>query len=173
MSQSKASEAVRKETERTLSKYTTPQLTAKLEAGKLLGLSKEVATSILEKRAAKGSPVVEQPKVEEKKEESKEKVPAAKKEKVEKKEKTPKAPKIPKEKKEKKVKEPKVEIEKIDEEAPKVKTIMENENFNKSDKIRELLGLGYSVNQISAKNFPTLNAHYSQVHGIANPAPKK
>lgn len=172
MSQSKASDAVRKETERTLSKYTTSQLEAKLAAGKLLNLSKEVALLILEKRAAKGGSVVEE-QVEEKKEELKEKVPVAKKEKAEKKEKVSKEQKVPKEKKEKKVKTPKVEIEKIDEETPKVKTIMENENFNKSDKIKELLGLGYSVNQIAAKNFPTLNAHYSQVYGIANPTPKK
>lgn len=50
---SSAKEAVRTQTQKTLSKYSVEQLSKKLEAGTLLGMSKEIAIEIIEKRKGK------------------------------------------------------------------------------------------------------------------------
>lgn len=56
--------------------------------------------------------------------------------------------------------------QKINPSSKEIKEILETTS-SKSDKIRALLNLNYSVKQISKKNFPQLDAHYSHVLSVA------
>jgi len=171
---SPAKQQVKEQTHKALSKYNTKQLQEKIETNKLMGLSREVALEILKKRGVEiqetAAPVVETPKkskpvVAEIAEVEEEEAPSTPeieevKEKVEK----------PKKAKKEKVEKPKVtrasSIESINAADPEVKVILNNELLKKSEKIGQLLDLGFTPLQVSKKYFPELNAHYSQVHQV-------
>lgn len=166
---------VREQTYKTLSRYGSPQLEAKINQGLLIGLSLEVAKEILEKRKvaeinkANGktlSPVTKVAQITKDLSVSK---PKSKIETPEVEKKPVSVAKIKAEVKSQETKEPAVkksgkksEVIPIDGNDPKVAAILAATQ-SKSDKIRALSALGYSNLQISAKHFPNLNAHYSLV----------
>lgn len=135
-----AQDALRAETEKKLSKYGTPQLLSKLKKGAFLKMSKEIAIAILEKRGDD---------VSEFKEASGDNSEPTKAVSVKK---EPKAAKEPVVKKEPKVKKEKTETKSfvaIDEKDPSVSKIIDSGVLNKTEKIKGLLELGYTPNQIS------------------------
>lgn len=137
-------DALRTETEKKLSKYGTPQLLSKLRAGSFFKMSKEVALAILEKR---GEDISEFKDTNDEKGGVKEAI--AKKNPESKVSKESKAPKVPKEPKVKKEKAAAKTFVAIDEKDPAVSKIIDSGVLNKTEKIKGLLELGYTPNQIS------------------------
>lgn len=134
---------VRKTTLSTLSEYSNSQLIAKLDGNKLLGLSREVAIEILEKRGQdadkyKGGAWVDTTKVN-----KPAKAVSDKEEAGESKEKIKKAVV----KAEKPGRRPSIIL--IDETLVEVKAIISDEKTSKSDKVKSLLKLNYTPGQIS------------------------
>lgn len=155
-------EALRKESKKSLGKYNSDQLIGKLDKNALLGISREVAIEILEERKVdvkkykEGAWVAPKGSVKASKE-----TPAAKAAKT----KEAKTEKPAKEKKEKIAKEKKEsDFVAIDETLEKVKKVLENKENKKSDKIRGLLKQGYSVLQIS--KVESLDARYQMVRQV-------
>jgi Holliday junction resolvasome RuvABC DNA-binding subunit len=145
-------EQLLKTTREKLSKYGSPQLLSKLRSGAFLKMSKDVAIAILEKR---GEDVSEF------------KVSKGGVESVETTPKTEPSTKKGKELVEKVAKAPKAVKEKvitstfvaIDETLPEIDKIINSRiEMSKTDKIKALLNLGYTPNQISKT---TLNARYA------------
>lgn len=156
-------QAVRKATVKMLSKYTSVQLLTKLETGILLNLSREVALEILEKRKIDVSKFkdstesVSNDLIQEK---------ALKKEKISKVKVEESVSIKEKIKQVKTARENKKPFELIDVNDSKVVSLLEDKEISKTEKIKQLLILGYSVTQISKRYFPQLNAHYSHVHTV-------
>lgn len=170
------SEDLRKQINKTLSKYSTDQLTDKLSKGLLIGMSKLVAEEILQKRSEKtistsktiieyNSKVDDDSEVEEVISRSIEEVETI--EEV----KSPKAIKIPVEKKDKDgvivkaKKERTIVNSNNNEDRQEIKDILSQE-ASKSQKIKDLSRLGLTINEIS--KLPTLSAHYSFIRTVVS-----
>lgn len=173
---------------KTLNKYQSPALIAKLEENKVFGASKVAVIQILEERKVdvkkwktSDGKEVEIPTAIDKKLVAKDKAAnnqdltddeathlavekAAKSKKAPAKEE--KAAKPAKEKAEKAPKKVKEAIVAIDPTDAKIAAILKDNDLSKSDKIRKFLGMGYSVSQVAKQHFPKLDAHYSFVFGI-------
>lgn len=153
-------------TRKTLSKYGTPQLLNKLRSGAFLKMSKDVAIALLEQRSVDVSEFKVNSTNTSTTEPATESVTEAKEEEV----KTP--PLVKESKKKQALKEKIAQVPKkvkdkvitstfvaIDETDPAVSKIINSAlESSKTDKIKALLRLGYTANQISKTS---LNAHYS------------
>lgn len=167
----KATPELLKITRDKIGKYSSAQLFPKLEAGTLIGLSKEVAIEILIKRGEleaesfAGEPLV---RIKGNKDFEQRLAVQGTKETAPKKAVVKKAAALKKElvKKDKVAKEaPKkrAEVLPIDETLPKIKAILEKKETSKTEKIQALFKLNYTANQISKCS---LKAHYSFCHTI-------
>jgi DNA topoisomerase IA len=151
------SPSLEKATQQKLSKYTSPQLLSKLEGGVLIGLSKEVAIQILEKRKVDIKKFKPQTWIKPKasnQEEGEEEISSENTQEQ--------AIEEEKSSKEKKSKRSKKEL--IDENNPTVKAILEAEG-SKTKKIAALLQEGYSCSQISRTS---IGAHISFCFSVKN-----
>lgn len=145
-------EQLLKTTREKLSKYGTPQLFAKLRSGAFLKMSKDVAVTILEKRGEDVSEFKASKEEVEATEDAPKVEPTTKKGK----ELIEKVAKVAKAVKEKVITSTFIAI---DETLPEVDAIINSRiEMSKTDKIRALLKMGYSANQISKT---ALNARYA------------